>query len=61
MCSKHFLNCSIKKVITPLSFIFYGFRFIDQSSIAMATLLYHIFLKSSLLFEIFLVEVKNIF
>ena len=61
MCAKHFLHCSIKKVITPLRFIFYRFRFIDQSSIAMATLLCHIFLKSSLLFEIFLVEVKNIF
>ena len=59
MCAKHFLHCSIKKVIAPLSFIFYRFRFLDQSSIAMATLLYHIFLKSSLLFEIFLVEVKK--
>ena len=51
MCAKHFLHCS--------SFIFYIFRFLDQSSIAMATLLYHIFLKSYLLFEIFLVEVKK--
>ena len=56
MCAKHFLHCSLK---SPLSFIFSRFCVPDQSSITMATTLYHIFLKSSLLFEIFLVEVKK--
>ena len=59
MCAKLFLHCSIKKVVTPSDLFFYRFPFLDQSSITMATMLYHIFLKSSLLFEIFLVEGKK--
>ena len=57
------LSCPVRRQIinSTLSLVFFSrFDFLDQSSITMETTLYHIFLKSStLLFKIFLVEVKR--
>ena len=59
MCAKHFLHCSIKKVITPLRFIFSRFIFLASLVLPWQQHFIKFFLKSSLLFEIFLVEVKK--
>ena len=56
MCAKHFLHCSIKKVNCPRFYFFLDFVFLISLVLPW---LYHIFLKSSLLFEIILVEVRK--
>ena len=60
MCAKHFLHCSIKKIITHNSFIFFiDFVFLISLVLPWQHCFITFFLKSSLLFEIFLVEVKK--
>ena len=62
MCAKHFLHCFIKKVITPPQvYFFIDFVLLISQVLPWQHCFVTFFLKSSLLFEIFLVEVKNIF